>query len=931
MGDRNVNLVNLQSGAVENAAPEQAQEQFLRGERGLVPGQTISLAAPDGTVMDFKADKVHGALTDGWRFAGSPEIKRAEAEARPVQSALEGTAHGLTAGASSLMLQALGDSGLEARSRTDAFRSGELAGMAGGLLIPGLGEAMAVGRGAEAARVLAPAARLAAEETAAKAAGSAALAEAAGSSAARELGVRGAVDGAAFGAVGAMSEESLGNPEANAQSILAAGGMGALLGAGLGGGMGAVLGGAGDLGAAGWRKARAALLEPDQLAAHLSASGVAADAGNPIVKAFTKLVREDIPAAAGYSREAIRTVHTPQAQRWIAEGEQTLQTSVRQTADAFDRVAQEQAALDQVLAVRPDVVREVSRTGNATSAVQSLDYIASEMRARLSGIEALERTGRGAKQGAAEVGRVLDDAEEAVFRAAGVKREPAPARAAGLDFPGSPAVPAAGPQGLAHLHQNFELPSRVAGESFAQLGRVHSVLDNAARSAPEEFRGLYREMADFTARTLEDSSVWGAPAATAQREMSAALRARDEAWAAIQKRMPMVDGRVDRAAVDKLARELRSVKGDDGLAALQQWHTAYANLADVAERHYVGGKNVAVRAQVAVRDFDKTVEHLQQKQAVFNALNQLDRERASASNNFGGAASWALGSVFGVKGLAAQALVGTITHPSRTARVRAATADMREAVASAVAEAAKGMVHGASLAPASAMLTRGSSRATAGILEASTVKQREDAYRDRVAELNRLSDPMAVQEHLNTATRDMAEAIPAHATQAQMQATQALAYLQQRLPAAAQPAAGGLGSIGRPLTPSAQEMLKFGRIDHAVQSPLAVVHEAARTGNVDHAQVQVIRDLYPALAEQLTLKLHHELGQLGAGAPAARTRRVLEAFLGAQPGGSYLKRAQSVHEAAGAGKPGPKPQSSRGRGASGSAAAQQSLSQKLES
>ena len=54
-------------------------------------------------------------------------------------------------------------------------------------------------------------------------------------------------------------------------------------------------------------EARAALLEPDQLAAHLSASGVAADAGNPIVKAFTKLVREDIPAAAGYSREAIRT------------------------------------------------------------------------------------------------------------------------------------------------------------------------------------------------------------------------------------------------------------------------------------------------------------------------------------------------------------------------------------------------------------------------------------------------------------------------------------------------------------------------------------------------------------------------------------------------------------------------------------------------
>jgi hypothetical protein len=918
MGDRNVNLVNLQTGAVENAAPEQAQEQFLRGERGLVPGQTIPLAAPDGTIMDFAADKVHGAVTQGWRFAGSPEIKRAEAEARPVQAALEGTAHGLTAGASSLMLQALGDSGLEARSQTEAFRSGETAGMVGGLLLPGLGEAATAVRGAEAARVLAPAARLAAEAQATKAAGAAALAEAAGESATRQLVTRGAVDGAAFGAVGSMSEESLGNPEANAQSILAAGGMGALLGAGLGGGMGAVLGGSADLAKAGWRKAREAFLDADQVAAHLTTAGVEAEAGNPIVRKFTQLVREDLPAMAGYDKQAIRTVNSAQAQAWIREGEQTLQTSVRQTADAFDRVAQEQGALDQVLAVKPDLVREVSKTGNAASAVKTLDQITSGMRGQLAGIEALERAGRGVKTGAAEVGRALDEAENAVFKSAGVKR---------AEFPGME-----DPHYLSRLHENYELPGKVAGETFAQLGRLHSVLDNAARKAPDEFRGMYREMADFASKSLEDSSIWGSGAATAHREMAGALRARDAAWEAIQKRLPVAEGRVDRGAIESLARDLRSVKGDDRLAALQQWHTAYANLADVAERHYVGGKNMAVRANVAIRDFDRTVEHLQQKQAVFNALNSLDRQHAQMSQHTSGAASWALGSVFGVKGLAAQALVGTISNPSRIARVRAATADMRQAVAESITASAKSMVHAVPLEKAPDMLIRGTSRATQAIIEAKNISEREEAYKDRVAELNRLTDPMAIQDHLNTATRDMADSIPAHATAAQAQATQALAYLQARVPQAAAPAAGGLAAMNRPLTPGASEMLKFGRIDHAVQAPLAVIHEAARTGQVDHAQVQVIRDLYPALAQQLTLQLHHELGQLGAGAPAARQRRVLEAFLGAEPGGAYLKRAQSVHAAANAGKPGPKPSASRSTGAGSSAASsQQSVTQKLES
>ncbi len=220
-----------------------APDAVLSGRYGLAGGSKLMLYRPDGQAVTIPAESAPEAFQKGYKYAPQTEVHAQENAEKygefgsKLLAAGAGAARGLTLGLSDRALRNLGVEAKTLRNLEEGapFTSGigEVAGSIAGVALTGgaggAGQAAARATGATAGKGL--------------------LARAGAK--AIELGVAGGIEGAAFGAGQAVTEDALGRADLTAESLIANAGLGAAVGLGAG----ALIGGGGTIAMAGARKA----------------------------------------------------------------------------------------------------------------------------------------------------------------------------------------------------------------------------------------------------------------------------------------------------------------------------------------------------------------------------------------------------------------------------------------------------------------------------------------------------------------------------------------------------------------------------------------------------------------------------------------------------------------------------------------------------
>jgi hypothetical protein len=522
-------------------------------------------------------------------------------------------------GGSDAAASALGVEGLRERRDTTGGTAGQVVGFGAGLFGPGLVEAAAKagakGIAFEAAQAaLAPIRGLQAAGNAVEAAAGKALASSIESDAARRVvaaGLGRGVEGAAFGAGGALSEEALGDPDANAQQLLAAVGSGALLGFGVGGAFGAGVRGLGEARSARAYKANREALAgsvgqrrytPEELQAAIETAS-----GEPLSDGAAKGVRgwlyekvyKPLASVAGGSPADIDLVNSKVGQLIQRQGKVELENSGRAMADVMDRMAdvQQQGGKLGYGGAKQEMLGKLMPRGSEGEVVASAGRALDGVRGVLDDIERdAARMGLGEGGGAPVVGRfrdAIDDAEKRLMKKAGVAHEYTERRMVPVEPPtGTPlrAEVAGAPSGRLPSNETGIVPYRAPKEAeqvfveevtkhrrglkdlgggaysfkpefqqdvYDELNHLKQLFDR-----PAEFGGLlddtvkrelqlkFRDAHQSLRNHLEDSAVWG-EAGALQRELNQAYSARSAAWKELQNKFKFYESADRKLKVDR--------------------------------------------------------------------------------------------------------------------------------------------------------------------------------------------------------------------------------------------------------------------------------------------------------------------------------------------------------------------------------------------
>lgn len=445
-----VTVFNPATNQVVDMPASDAQQGYVAGKLHLPVDGKIYMTHQDGTTKVFPTGSAGEALGMGWAFSDPSQIAAKKVDVSPLQQAaagVEGALSQVTFGASDFAERELGADRemLNARRETTAGKIGEGVGLAATLLgdapLKLLGEGV-VKSGLE--KALMPTLGLTAVGDAAEAAAKKALGESLTSQAVSNLAASGigrATEGAAIGFGGALSEESLGDPEINTSNLLAGAGMGALLGGVAGSGMRGLSEWRTDVA---FRAARASrnpignttihgMVAPtaDELKAALEASTGTSWTKDAIGKWMGDLndLFDKGSELAGYDKADLAAVRTEKYQRWLRKGKNSLEGEARQFADVINGVSTEQKASSEAYygGLKKEALNLIPAGSEASVLSRSGDAI-SELRAiRDKAVDDYAVLGfSSADQAASKFGNMdalLNRVEDRVFKSAGVARE----------------------------------------------------------------------------------------------------------------------------------------------------------------------------------------------------------------------------------------------------------------------------------------------------------------------------------------------------------------------------------------------------------------------------------------------------------------------------------------------------------------------------
>jgi hypothetical protein len=430
--------------------PAEAQDAFLRGKGQLVPGTKIPLVSvgPNGepTVIMFPAEKVSDALNSGsWQFAEREQVLAVQAKEQGGRAAVEQSLDALTNGLSTTTLLAGGadPQAVKARAETGAGRAAWWGGQAAALALPVLQESsLARGLVAESriasltdkavSTVLAPNTALMAATQAVEQGASKALGEAVSDTAKGYLSssLANGVVGVGLGAINALNEEAMGNPNANAESMLAASGMGGLIGGAGGFVLGSVFHGASNLASrfrGGGKAGELATLGPVDVGEHMQRQGMDLDVdkSKPWLTKFADLIRVEGAVAAGADRTNVELLNSPKGQAFLRDRERLTDEMARDMHGVLtDLVEHQTVSGAEIGRVRPELTENLIGTASGGQSLatvgQALDDVKGRYQEALDA-EVMQGRGEGSTARALKAQlQAMEKGEADLFAAAGV-------------------------------------------------------------------------------------------------------------------------------------------------------------------------------------------------------------------------------------------------------------------------------------------------------------------------------------------------------------------------------------------------------------------------------------------------------------------------------------------------------------------------------
>lgn len=895
-------LLDATTGEAVEVSPEEARQGLAEGR--LRAGAPLRVRSIDGRTFEAPADRVGSLLTSGDFDLDTPEAaedRRLEREYgdRPVAAFGARAAGDLTFGLSDQAAVAIGGEDAQTALRELEQRNPEasIAGSVVGATAPLLlsGGASAVGTAARgagtAARVLrgigAPVRGLAALSEGAGAAATRALAGAAPGAARRILSraagtaVEGAIEGVAGEAGRIVTEDALGyEPDLAAEAVLSRVGIGGLLGGAAGGTLGAgfaTLGEGGRL----LRRGGAALADRVSVLRQGWATQVGTEL-HPDVATAAARVYEAVEAQPGRASLRVDLVADGGPERVLRE----MMDGSPEGRRILELVANGRARDENVRALR-GAVDELLGTAQHVEDFARGSLKRSAVRRRISADAFAEQGAyaRGALDRAEQLAVRLQS--DPIYVQVGVARGRELAEYVGRVRNQIEGAIEGGADNAADVYIALDQLKRRVGQMQRQAERFDP-------EATRALQGLYDEML----APLENAGMWGDDLAEMQRTVNRHWtqyldRARqwDQMFAAEGGRDVGVDPwrvlrEADPAKLDDFLNSAGTARNDRRAEIFEQVIEARSNLARAIAEHMDVPAELAEQARRSPQAVERARQVLGVAVEDSRILNQWREAVAQIGSSRGLSGAISGGLYAGLPG----AIVGA-AGPDQSVRVLAMLRQAARRVDDRVSGAVRGFLRRG--AGATAEAARRGRRAA--VLGGAT------AYRERTRQLEEQARDLP--SRIAEGTRDLSGA-PRTQQALQTRAARAVAFLQRVRPSGRVPPGTLLAGRAERL-PSTSEMERFLRYARAIDDPDTVLADL-EAGRLSREGVEALREVYPALYQQITQRAIEALQELKTP-PPYQERLQLGLLLGIPTDPSltpaFLATIQQTHAIASAQQP----------------------------
>ena len=782
-------LINISDNLQVDVPDSSATEGFLAGRYALPKGIPQVMSDSEGRLRTVAPEEVHKAITEGgYRFAPDAAVHDANMEARyggglgAVQAAGLGAAETATFGVANHVLSGSGLVSKEAleelpKRHPVATAVGEVAGIAGGLLLAP--EASAAGL-IEKAGLGASKALLKAAPEGANIAGRIAA------NAARK-GLGSAVEGALYQTGHEISEAALGNPDQNAERVMAHIGMSALLAGGLGGAFGT----AEEVLPAALSKAKDAM------------QGLRAKAGPKVAESFDKAAS----FVSGQPKELITLIRENRAE--LGAGPE----QVREFADSLSKGLQDQ----------------YSAMNKATK--EAFKDLRPEESARLVAN--------------VEVGPVFDelsrisDKLQIAIRDLRAAPELYPARyASKLEE-----VTAAFTKEL--VESGSSVDAYKALESLKSNLSKQIKFGKLPSEEAAEAQAFIKTLRHDIKSSLENEQVWG-EAGARQSAFNSVFNefktTQDELQSKFMRKVRTKQGgieyKVDPVKVNTFLNQVGDIRGEARSAILDNYSKQSEAVLEQIERSY---KNLPEKSYDSeslknlVKRVSGVTEEFEGKAAVKRAYEKLigtggyGSIRGGGVGDVGAALAVTVAKAAGVPYSVAAPVVGLyeiLRYPS-TAMQRLAKLE--------------GILNKADLS-----LERGAKAIFSGSKIAGPMGYELSSFDEKVNKINHLTaNPEALLPKMEALMEPLYNNAPNTATALQASTMRGASFLKSKVPSA--PAQYPLQM---PWKPNATEKAQFMRYWHAVERPIDA-YKQIKNGTLSKETVEVLQNVYPALYKQM--------------------------------------------------------------------------------
>ncbi len=443
---------------------------------------------------------------------------------------------------------------------------------------------------------------------------------------------------------------------------------------------------------------------------------------------------------------------------------------------------------------------------------------------------------------------------------------------------------------------------RAAKEVYRELDQVYRVLsaqDKKIKPLIGEAPGL-GEVAESLKHSLQDESIWGG-AARAHAELTTAAERAERSAELLREHFPLKGGKVDRAKVLQFTKDLDRLTGEPRIEALTSWIDAQRALAKAASANMENVTNFTPQLEKLTKQYGDVYQAMRRDVLSLNAQDRL----LSSNRAQGIIPGLALGAGLSAMGLghagflAGNAAGNAILNPGRAARTVAAMAAFRKQVAQHIEGRVERLV-GAGKRPINRLPT--DVPKWLGAMMEGTPKERADAYREHIEQMQAVSRPDVYVAHVAPQLAPIAEAMPNHTQAITQRGQEIMAYLSKELPAPVAPAPttnDWVKLIGKSQaeaakkfpTPDSSAIRNYGQVvDVAVRGAPAVLDRMEK-GNIRASHVRAFRTLYPNQDADLRRQLMETLPN--AGKMPKQVRQAISVYLSdAQPTDPALRQVR---------------------------------------